>query len=172
MNRPMNWVKTLIILMGLLIALVMGKVALEGVKLSERPLVKWSEDPGPERVGTRLADFLYSRLQTKPQLCLLGSDPWFESFATSFVAGLEARGVRPQVQRQREIVEAAGDCWSLSFVRVDSQILEDCKQGIDHACTKARIFKKLKAESKPASSNWFSLYQTGATNTILLYHSK
>jgi hypothetical protein len=103
---------------------------------------------------------------------LIGAEPWFESFTTSFVAGLEARGVRPQVLRNGESAEPSGGCWSLRFVRVDSQIFEDCKQGIEQACMKSRIFKKLKAESKPLSSKWFTLYQTGAASTILLYFVK
>ena len=167
----MGKVKYLIIAAGLFVCFVMTFVAIQGVRLTERRIIKWSTVSSGAAAGEKVAAFMYPIINEYQSIALIGEGAFVESFATSFITTVAIQN--PESQVLKDLTDPAQAKFVVHFVNVSDETLEpSCQQGQSQACVAMKSVRLFTKKARTSDEDWISMYRLNKSQALVIYRAQ
>ncbi len=162
----MRKVNVALVLGGLFISGVLIFLTIDGVRLKERQMVKWSNVSTPEQAGRKMGRFLYPLIKQKTKIYISGQEDFSQSFFRGFASEAKKNWSQAEVHLQNK--NQTG--FVISLIGLDEGDFNDlCQKGQQTACLAEKALKKFNSKNRSRGVYWINMFRLSEESAALFY---
>ncbi len=162
----MRKVNVALVIGGLFISGVLVFLMIDGVRLKERQIVKWSNVATPTEAGRKMGRFLYPLIKQKNKIFISGQGDFSQAFFQGFAAEAKKNWSQAEVYRQNK--NQSG--FVIKMISLDAgDFKELCKKGEPSACLAQKSLKKFNSKNRSQGVYWINMFRLSEESAALFY---
>lgn len=153
----------------LFISFVLIKVMKTGVRLPERPMVKWSQVESAEKLSHRLTLFLFPLLKESKKILVAGDSEFANQLFHASERWLKKNNIETLLQKSLTQIVSKDDFF-IRILPLDKESFTGlCRDNINYGCTGLKALKKFNKKQRASDKIWVTMYRLADKEAVLFF---